>query len=114
MSEKRAWGAAGGAVSLGGLAAFLGTCCVAPWAVTLFGVSGAVFLARLAYLQPYLLAAALVTLAVAFWWVYRKPTIGKACDPAASRRARRAVWIAAIVVTLLALVSIAPMFVSFA
>jgi len=32
-------------------------CCVAPWAVALLGVAGAVMLARLAFIQPYVVAA---------------------------------------------------------
>lgn len=115
MSQRRVWAATGGALSLGGFAAFLGTCCVAPWAVTLLGVSGAVLLARLAFLQPYLLLAAVIALGVAFWWVYRLPQSGpQACDPAVNRRARRWVWTAAIVLAALAAVSLAPMLYSFA
>jgi hypothetical protein len=106
-------GAAGGAVGLSGVAAFLGMCCVAPWAVALFGVSGAVMLARLAYWQPYLLLAAFAALACAFWWAYRRPPAEATCDAARGRRLRRWVWVAAIAMAMLALASIAPMFISF-
>jgi hypothetical protein len=65
MVEKvKVFGAAGGAVGLGGFAALLGLCCSVPWAVALLGVSGAIALARLAFLLPYSLAAALGVSAV--------------------------------------------------
>lgn len=109
----RIFGAAGGAVGLAGVAAFLGTCCVAPWAVAVLGVSGAVALARMAFVQPYLLLAAIAALGLAFRWVYRRPALSAVgvCDPVANHRMRRLVWIAAIVMAILATLSIAPMFV---
>lgn len=59
---------AGGAVGLGGFAAALGLCCGVPWAVALLGVTGAVVLARLAFLLPYALAGAAVLLGFGFWF----------------------------------------------
>ena len=114
MRERlRAWSAAGSAVSVTGLAAFLGTCCVSPLAVTLFGVAGAVTLARLAWLQPWLLLAGATSMAFAFWWAYRTiPARSSACDPVANRRTRRIVWVAAVVMALLAIVSIVPLYYS--
>ena len=111
--DGRIVGAAGGAVGLSGVAAFLGTCCVAPWAVTLFGVSGAVMLARLAFLQPYILLGAALALGLAFWWAYRPPLprSDAVCDPAANRRVRRWVWIAAMAMAILAVLSLLPLFV---
>ena len=54
MSEKaRIIGAASGAFGLSGFAAAIGLCCTVPWAVTVFGVAGAVAFARLAFLLPY-------------------------------------------------------------
>jgi hypothetical protein len=98
-----------------GIAAFLGTCCVSPLAVTLFGVGGAVTLARLAWLQPWLLLAGVASIALAFRLAYRparNPV--DACDPTANRRTRRIVWVAAVVMVVIAIVSIAPLFYSFA
>jgi hypothetical protein len=72
MTEKaRIAGAAGGAVGMGAFAAVLGTCCVAPWAVSLLGVSGAVTLARMSFLKPYLLGGTAAALALSFWLAYR-------------------------------------------
>ena len=65
--KLRVFGAAGGALSLSAAAAAFGTCCVAPWAVGLLGVTGAVTLARLAFLQRYFLVGAGALLAMAFW-----------------------------------------------
>lgn len=109
--RKRILGAAGGAVGLAGTAAFLGVCCVAPWAVWLFGVSGAVLIARLAFVQPYLLLAALAVLAVAFWWAYRRQPPGDpSCDATTSRRVRRWVWVAAVLMAVLMAISLVPMY----
>ena len=106
--NKRIWGAAGGAVGVGGVAAALGTCCVAPWAVTLLGVSGAVTLARLAAYQPYVLAAGGVLLALAFYWVYRPEPVcdDGSCEPANRRRQRVIVWAAAAVFAVVGAISI--------
>lgn len=108
MSEnKRILGVAGGAVGFGGLAAMLGTCCAAPWAVTLLGVSGAVALARLARYQPYLLVVATVLLILAFYLAYRPAPacVDGTCVVENRRRLRVAVWIAAILVAILATAS---------
>ena len=114
--RARIFGALGGGISLATIAAFLGTCCVAPWAVVVFGVSGAVLIARLAFLQPYLLVAAAAAIALAFWQGSKvlHPQPGTmACDPARARRIRVALWTSAIIVALLAIASFLPMFVSF-
>jgi hypothetical protein len=74
MSDKtRVIGTAGGALGLGAFAATVGARCGLPWAVALLGVSGAVALSRLSFLLPYALLGAAGLLAVAFWWVYRRP-----------------------------------------
>jgi hypothetical protein len=111
MSErKRVFGVAGGAVGLGGLAAALGTCCVAPWAVTVLGVSGAITLARFAKAQPYLLIAAAVMLGLAFFWAYRPQPVcvDDTCVPAQRRRQRWVVWLAALAFAALAWLSLFP------
>lgn len=104
MAEKaKVLGAAGGAVGLGGFAAALGLCCSVPWAVALFGVSGAVAFARLAFLLPYSLAVAVLFLAFGFWLAYRKPACADgACPPQPPRLLRGIMWITAIVVAALA------------
>jgi hypothetical protein len=111
MSErKRMFGVAGGAVGLSGLAAALGTCCVAPWAVTVLGVSGAITLARLARIQPYLLIVAAVLLALAFYWAYRpQPACADGtCAPTQRQRQRWVVWTAALAFAALAWLSLFP------
>ena len=82
----------GGAAGLSALALAFGVCCVAPWAVTLLGVAGAVLLARLAFLQPYVVAATIVLLCIGFWFAYRRPLPAAACDLVQRRRSRRLVW----------------------
>jgi mercuric ion transport protein len=109
QDEKRAISAAGSALGFGTLAAAIATCCGVPWAVTVLGVTGAVALARLAFLLPYAIAGAILLLAVAFWLVYRKPA---SCEigshPSASRALRWLVWIAALVVAAMATFALTP------
>jgi mercuric ion transport protein len=101
-------GVTGGAVGLSALALAFGVCCVAPWAVTLLGVAGAVLLARLAFIQPYIVAATIVLLGVGFWFVYRRPRAAVACDVAQRRRLRWVVWGGAVVVIAIDIASFAP------
>lgn len=115
MSDsRRITGAAGGALGMGAFAALFGTCCVAPWTIGLVGVTGAVTLARLSFLQPYFLVATAGLLAAAFWWAYRKPVADAdgSCEITARRtaqsRLRWLVWLAAALVCCLALASMAP------
>ena len=108
MGEKaRVIGAAGGAFGLGGLAAGLGLCCSVPWAVALLGVTGAVAFARLAFLLPYALIAALALLGVGFWWAYRPmPCADGSCTPTSRRSLQWIVWIAAILVAALSVIAL--------
>ncbi|MEO7148741.1 MAG: mercuric transporter MerT family protein [Rhodanobacteraceae bacterium] len=111
MGEKRrVIGSAGGALGLGTVAAALGTCCGAPWAVGLLGVTGAVALARLAPLQPFLLAGSIILLAAAFWLTYRQPKVcaDGTCDTSNRRGLRWIVWIAALLVAVLAATALVP------
>ena len=78
--------ATGGALGLSTLASTIGLCCAGPWAVTLFGVSGAVALARREPVRPYILGAAGVMLAWAFWQTYRSRRPGQR---SAARSARQ-------------------------
>ena len=109
MGEKRrVFGAVGGAVGLSGFAAALGFCCAAPWAVALLGVTGAVAFARLAFLLPYALLAAILMLCVGFWLAYRRPAdcADGTCAPASRRALQWVVWIATFVVAGLAVVAL--------
>ncbi|MEW9573645.1 hypothetical protein ABQJ54_17975 [Rhodanobacter sp. Si-c] len=92
------------------MAAALGTCCGAPWAVGLLGVSGAVALARLAPLQPFLLAGSIILLAAVFWLAYRRPKAcaDDSCNVANRRGLRWIAWIAAVLVAALAVVALVP------
>jgi mercuric ion transport protein len=111
MDEKpRVVGVTGGAVGLSALALAFGVCCVAPWAVTLLGVAGAVLLARMAFIQPYVVAATIVLLGCGFWYVYRRPRPDAACDVTQRRRLRWLVCGAAVIVIALDIASFAPRF----
>jgi len=111
MGEKaRIVSVTGGAVGLSALALAFGGCCVAPWAVTILGVAGAVLLARLASMQPYVVAATIVLLGVGFWYVYRRPRPDGTCDITQRRRLRWMVWGAAFIVVAIDIGSFAPRF----
>jgi hypothetical protein len=91
-----------GALSVGGLAAFLGACCGVPWLVAAIGVTGAITVARIAYVAPYLWVLAFAVAAVTLVWVYRAdPTCDAACAPAQRRGRRIAAWL--VLLTLLGL-----------
>jgi hypothetical protein len=111
MAEKPVvLGTAGGALGLGALAAAVGGCCAAPWAVTLLGVTGAVALARLTFLLPYALMGAAALLGVAFYSAYR-PLPGctdGACVTPTRRSLRIVVWAAAALVAGLTAVALIP------
>jgi hypothetical protein len=109
MGDKiRVFSAAGGALGLGGLAAALGLCCSVPWAVALFGVTGAVAFARLAFLLPYALVGAVVLLAIGFWAAYRGPAAcaDGICTAASRRPLRWFVCIAALLVGALSIIAL--------
>lgn len=112
MGENgRAAGAAGGAVGLSGFAAALGLCCTVPWAVALFGVTGAVAFARLAFLLPYAVIGSALMLGAAFWFAYR-PVAGGAgggCRPGKRKALRWIVGFAALLVGTLWAVALVPM-----
>jgi mercuric ion transport protein len=111
--RTRIFGSSGGAVGFGAIAAALGACCVAPWAVAILGVGGAVALARLAFLEPLFVAGAVASLAFAFWSAYREPAAcGDECTTRSRRSLRRVVWIAAFCVLALLLAAIAPAWVT--
>ena len=106
----RVIGATGGAVGLGALAAALGTCCVAPWAVSLIGVAGAVALARLAFLAPFMIGGAVLLLSLAFYFAYRPLRVCEdgTCDTTSQRRLRWVAWIGACAVAATLIAYILP------
>jgi hypothetical protein len=97
IGDGRVLGAAGGAVGLSAIAA---TCCVAPWAVSLIGVAGAVALARFAAWAAALIAGAVLLLGLAFYFAYRpRPAcMDGSCDATSQRRLRWVAWVGALVV----------------
>lgn len=112
MGEKECViGVAGAALGLGTFAATLAACCGMPWAVALFGVTGAVMLARLSFLLPYALAGAILFLAVAFWLAYRRPAVcaDGSCETTSQRPLRWLVWIAALLVAGLTILALVPL-----
>jgi len=70
-NEQKVATTTGGAIGASVFASFIGLCCIGPWAVVLFGVSGAVTMARWAPLRPYIIGVAALMLAWAFWRTYR-------------------------------------------
>lgn len=109
--KKRVIGAAGGALGFGTFAAAVAACCGVPWAVALFGVTGAVVLARLTFLLPYALAAAILLLGVAFWFVYRQAPAcaDSSCETASRRPLQWVVWVATLLVAALTIVALVPL-----
>ena len=101
-------GAASGAFGLSGFAAALGLCCTVPWAVAIFGVTGAVAFARLAFLLPYGVIGAVGSLGLAFWLAYRRtPTcVDGSCVPENRRGLQLFVWVAAVIVAALSIVAL--------
>lgn len=92
------------------LAAFAASlCCLGP--LVLGGVGlGAVLMATFTPLRPYFLAVSVVLLALGFYFVYRKPKAGEACegevcapDSRARRWAKPILWVATLAVAALAL-----------
>ena len=92
----------GGAIGISAFASFIGLCCIGPWAVVLFGVSGAVTMARWEPFRPYILAVALAMLAWAFWRVYRpQPACADGSCPAGpSPWLKVMLWVALLLVVL--------------
>ena len=92
----------GSAIGLGTMASFIGLCCVGPWAVTLFGVSGAITMARFAVLKPYIIGVAITLLAWAFWRVYRPQPVCEdgTCATGPSTKLKVSLWIATVMVVI--------------
>ncbi len=87
----------GGAIGISVFASFIGLCCIGPWAVVLFGVSGAVTMARWAPFRPYIIGVAAVMLIWAFWRVYRPQPVCEdgTCPTAPSIWLKVMLWVAA-------------------
>jgi len=103
MNEANKVGATtGGAIGISAIASFIGLCCIGPWAVALFGVSGAITMARWAPLRPYILVIASVMLAWAFWRVYRPRSVcdDGTCPAGPSGSIRIMLWVAAVMIVL--------------
>lgn len=116
MSDKpKILGATGGAVALSALALAFGACCVAPWAVALLGVGGAVMLARLAGLQSPVVAVTLLLVGLGFWYAYRTRSSakGRTCAVENRKGLRIAVWIGALIVISVDIASYLPRLASF-
>jgi hypothetical protein len=112
--QPKVLGATGGAVGLSALALAFGACCVAPWSVTLLGVGGAVLLARLAFVQRYVVAATLVLVGLGFWYAYRRQpaATGETCPVENRTGLRWLVWIGALIVIAVDIASFAPRYLS--
>ncbi len=81
-------------------------CCIGPLAITLLGVNGAILGAAIKPYRPYLLTAALVLLAFAYWRLMnsRDKSDGTACSIRAMQlqkivlRTGTAIWILAVII----------------
>ncbi len=100
--DKKVAATTGGAIGISAIASFIGLCCIGPWAVALFGVSGAITMARWAPVRPYILVVACVMLAWAFWRVYRpQPACEDGTCPAGPPRSIKIMlWFATVMVVL--------------
>ncbi|HXS22004.1 MAG TPA: hypothetical protein VN735_12290 [Steroidobacteraceae bacterium] len=111
MSDRpKVLGATGGAVALSALALAFGACCVAPWAVGLLGVGGALLLARLSGFQSSVVVITLLLLGVGFWYAYRARSAasGESCVVEDRKGLRIAIWIGALIVICIDIASYLP------
>ena len=92
----------GGAIGLSAFASFVGLCCIGPWAVALFGVPGAVYLARWQPARPYILSVAALMMAWAFWRVYRPRKVCEdgSCEAGPSGWLKLFLWLGAVLLIL--------------
>ncbi len=102
--DKKLIATSGSAISISAAASFIGLCCIGPWAVALFGVSGAIVMARWQPVRPYVLGLALVMLGWAFWRIYG-PSRKRLCDaglcsPKPSIWLQISLWLAVVLVIL--------------
>ena len=90
------------AIGISAFASFVGLCCIGPWGVALFGVSGAVALARW---QPYripIIVIAAALLGWAYWRVYRPQPVcaDGSCPTTPTIRVKAMLWMATALVLL--------------
>ncbi len=92
------------AIGMSAFASFVGLCCIGPWAVAIFGLSGAITMARWQPVRPYILGLAVIMLLWAFWRIYGPPRkrlcATGACPPRPSLWLQASLWCAAILVIL--------------
>lgn len=102
--DKRLIVTSGSAISISAIASFVGLCCIGPWAVALFGVSGAIAMARWQPVRPYLLGVALILLGWAFWRIYgparKRLCEAGLCSPKPSIWLQGSLWLATALVIL--------------
>jgi hypothetical protein len=102
--DKKLIATSGSAISISAIASFIGLCCIGPWAVTLFGVSGAIAMTRWQPIRPYLLGLALIMLGWAFWRIYGPPRQrlceAGICSPKPSTWLQISLWFATVLVVL--------------
>ncbi len=74
-------------------------CCIGPLAITLLGVNGAILGAAIKPYRPYLLTAALVLLAFAYWRLMKVPAGGEgaSCSIRAMRLQKTVLWIGIVI-----------------
>ncbi len=90
--DKLVVASGGSTLTLSSIAALVGLCCVGPIAVGLFGVSGAVLLARLEPARPFILAVAAALVLYSGYLVYLRPMrSGEGIHSTASQQA--IVWV---------------------
>lgn len=90
-------GASVGALAVAAAAVAATLCCIGPAVVAIFGVGGAVAIARLEPYRPYLLTAGVLVLAVGFYMAYRPGGAcrGGTCSRRASNVMRVMLWLSA-------------------
>lgn len=102
--DKKLIATSGSAISISAIASFIGLCCIGPWVVALFGVTGAVVMARWQPVRPYLLGLALTMLGWAFWRIYGPPRKrlceAGLCSPKPSIWLQISLWLATALVVL--------------
>ena len=88
-------GALAGASSAALTSAASSICCIGPLAITLLGVNGAILGAAIKPYRPFLLTAALVLLAFAYWRLKssRNASEGAVCSIRAMRLQKIVLWI---------------------
>ncbi|HEX6219177.1 MAG TPA: hypothetical protein VFZ35_07895 [Sphingomicrobium sp.] len=90
----------------------LSLCCQPTWAGALIGAGTALVVARFAFLQPFLLGAAVLLAAGLFWLAYRpgQEDLSRASRQVRQFRLRVLAWVtAAVLAAFVAVAQMAPM-----